>query len=88
MQRIPAHPQASENVDPRLSAPEVPPLHTRPSLAWVTVDIVDASVVDVWTAILAIGAFLVLNRWHGKLTVLYVVLGCGLIGAALKLTVL
>ena len=56
-------------------------------IAAVTVDILDTSVVDVYTAILAVGAFLVLNRWHGKLTVLYVVLGCGLIGAALQLTV-
>jgi chromate transporter len=52
----------------------------------VTVQIVDTSVVDVPTAVLAIGGFLVLNRWHGKLTVLYVVLGCGLIGAALQVT--
>ena len=44
----------------------------------------DNSVVDVWTAVLAIGAFLVLNRWHGKMTVLYVVLGCGLIGACIQ----
>ena len=57
-------------------------------IAAVTVEIVDASVVDAYTAALAIGAFLALNRWHGKLTVLYVVLGCGLIGAALQLTVL
>jgi chromate transporter len=56
-------------------------------IAAVAVSIVETSVVDVPTAILAIGAFLVLNRWHGKLTVLYVVLGCGLIGAALQLTV-
>jgi chromate transporter len=54
-------------------------------IAAVTVDIVDASVVDLPTAVLAIGAFLALNRWHGKLTVLYVVLGCGAIGAALQL---
>ena len=53
-------------------------------IAAVTVDIVDASVVDVPTALLAVGAFLVLNRWHGKLTVLYVVLGCGAIGALLQ----
>ncbi|HXR30028.1 MAG TPA: chromate efflux transporter [Solirubrobacterales bacterium] len=57
-------------------------------IAAVTVDIVDTSVVDAYTAVLAIGAFLALNRWHGKLTVLYVVLGCGLIGAGLQLTVL
>jgi chromate transporter len=50
-------------------------------IAAVTVDIVDASVVDAPTAVLAIGAFLVLSRWHGKLTVLYVVLGCGVAGA-------
>ena len=56
-------------------------------IAAVTVEIVDTSVVDVYTAILAIGAFAALTRWHGKLTVLYVVLGCGLIGAALQLTV-
>jgi chromate transporter len=55
-------------------------------IAAVTVQIVDTSVVDVPTALLAIGAFLALNRWHGKLTVVYVVLGCGLIGAALQLT--
>ncbi len=56
-------------------------------IAAVTVDIVDTSIVDGYTAALAIGAFLALNRWHGKLTVLWVVLGCGLIGAALQLTV-
>ena len=50
-------------------------------IAAVTVEIVEASVVDVPTALLAVGAFLALNRWHGKLTVLWVVLGCGLIGA-------
>jgi chromate transporter len=56
-------------------------------IAAVTVEIVKTSVVDVYTAILAIGAFLALNRWHGKMTVLYVVLGCGVIGALLQLTV-
>ena len=55
-------------------------------IASVTVQIVDTSVVDLPTALLAIGAFLALNRWHGKLTVVYVVLGCGLIGAALQLS--
>jgi chromate transporter len=54
-------------------------------IAAVTVDVVEASVVDVPTAVLAVGAFLVLNRWHGKLTVLYVVLGCGAVGALLQL---
>jgi chromate transporter len=53
-------------------------------IAAVTVDILDTSIVDVWTALLAVGAFLVLNRWHAKLTVLYVVAACGLLGAALQ----
>jgi chromate transporter len=53
-------------------------------IAAVTVDIIDASVVDVPTGLLAVGAFLMLNRWHGKLTVLYVVLGCGATGALLQ----
>src|SRR4051794_4012310 len=56
-------------------------------IAAVAVQIIDTSVVDVPTAILAVAAFLALNRWHGKLTVVYVVLGCGLVGAALQLTV-
>jgi chromate transporter len=56
-------------------------------IAAVTVEIVDTGVVDVPTALLALGAFAALMRFHGKLTVLYVVLGCGLIGVALQLTV-
>ena len=56
-------------------------------IAAVTVDIVDAGVTDAYTAALALAAFLALTRWHGKLTVLYVVLGCGLAGALLQLTV-
>jgi chromate transporter len=55
-------------------------------IAAVTVDIVETSVVDVPTAILAVGAFLVLMRTHSKLSVLYVVLGCGAIGAALQVS--
>jgi chromate transporter len=57
-------------------------------IAAVTIEILDTSVVDVPTALLAVGAFLVLGRFHSRVTVLYVVLGCGLIGAALQLTVL
>jgi len=53
-------------------------------IAAVTIDVVETSVVDVPTAAIAIIAFLVLNRWHGKLTVLYVVLGCGAAGALLQ----
>jgi chromate transporter len=56
-------------------------------IAAVTVDILDTSIVDVPTAILAVAGFLALSRWHGKLTVLYVVLGCGLVGALLQATV-
>ena len=56
-------------------------------IAAVTVDILEASIVDVYTAVLAIGAFAALQRWHGKLTVLWVVLACGAIGLALQATV-
>lgn len=56
-------------------------------IAAVTVEIVKTSVVDVYTAVLAIAAFLALNRWHGKLTVLYVVLSCGVVGVLLQATV-
>jgi chromate transporter len=56
-------------------------------IAAVTVEILDESVVDVPTAVLAASAFVVLYRFQAKLTVLFVVLGCGLIGAALQLTV-
>jgi chromate transporter len=55
-------------------------------IAAVTVDIVDTGLVDVPTAVLAVGAFVALNRWHGKLTVLYVVLGCGVVGVVLQTT--
>jgi len=55
-------------------------------IAAVTIDIVDTSVVDVPTAILAIGAFAVLMRWHSRASILYVVLGCGAIGGLLQAT--
>jgi chromate transporter len=55
-------------------------------IAAVTVDILDTSVVDAPTAILAAAAFLALNCWHGKLTVVAVVLSCGLAGVALQAT--
>jgi chromate transporter len=55
-------------------------------IAAVTVDIIDTGIVDVATVALAIGGFLVLNRWHGKLTVLWVVVGCGAIGALLQIS--
>jgi len=55
-------------------------------IAAVTVDILDASIVDVPTATLAVAAFGALNRWHGKLTVVAAVLGCGIAGAILQAT--
>jgi chromate transporter len=51
----------------------------------VTVEILDTSVVDVPTALLAAGAFLALNRWHSKLTVVYVMAVCGAIGVVLQM---
>ncbi|HEY8582915.1 MAG TPA: chromate efflux transporter [Capillimicrobium sp.] len=56
-------------------------------IAAVAVDVLETSIVDVPTALMAVGASLILNRWHGKLTVLYVVLGCGLLGLLLQATV-
>ncbi len=56
-------------------------------IAAVAAKIADTSIVDLPTALLAIGAFAALQRWHGKLTVLWVVATCGAIGAALQLTI-
>jgi chromate transporter len=56
-------------------------------IAAVTLDILDAGVVDIPTALLAVAAFAALTRWHSRLTVVGVVLGCGLVGAALQATV-
>ncbi|HWH45773.1 MAG TPA: chromate transporter, partial [Thermoleophilaceae bacterium] len=57
-------------------------------IAAVTVEILEASVVDLSSALLAVAAFALLYRFQGKLTILFVVLGCGLVGALLQLTVL
>jgi chromate transporter len=57
-------------------------------IAAVTVEIVQESVVDVPSAILAVAAFLALYRFPAKLALLYVVLACGIAGALLQLTVL
>jgi chromate transporter len=38
-------------------------------IAAVTVEIVRTGVVDVYTGLIAVGAFAALNRWHSKLTV-------------------
>ncbi len=53
----------------------------------VVVEILDTGVIDVWTALIAIAAFAALNTFHGKLTVLWVVLGSGLAGVLLQATV-
>jgi chromate transporter len=53
-------------------------------IAAVTVDILDASVVDVPTALIAAGAFLALNRWHSKLTIVYVMGACGALGLLIQ----
>ena len=56
-------------------------------IAAVTVEILETSVVDAYTAVIAVGAFLALNRWHGKLTVVYVMAASGALGVLLQLTV-
>jgi chromate transporter len=53
-------------------------------IAAVTVEILDTSIVDAPTAVLAMAAFVALNRWHGKLTVVAVVLGSGIVGVVLQ----
>lgn len=56
-------------------------------IAAVTVEIVETSVVDTYTAAIAVGAFLALNRWHGKLTVVYVMAVAGALGVLLQATI-
>src|SRR5215212_8688649 len=55
-------------------------------IAAVTVTILETSVVDVYTALIALGAFAALQRWHGKLTVVYVMASAGVIGVVLQHT--
>jgi chromate transporter len=56
-------------------------------IAAVTVTILETSVTDVYTALIALGAFAALNRWHSKLTVVYVMAAAGIIGVVLQHTV-
>lgn len=56
-------------------------------IAAVTVTILETSVVDVYTALIAVGAFAALNRWHSKLTVVYVMAVAGIVGVVLQSTV-
>ncbi len=57
-------------------------------IAAVTVTILETSVTDVYTALIALGAFAALNRWHSKTTVLYVMAAAGIIGVVLQHTVI
>ena len=57
-------------------------------IAAVAVDIAGTSIVDVPSALIALGAFAALMRWHGTLTVVWVMLAAGAVGAVLQLTVL
>ncbi|HEV7562115.1 MAG TPA: chromate efflux transporter [Solirubrobacterales bacterium] len=55
-------------------------------IAAVTVTILETSVSDVYTALIALGAFVALNRWHSKLTVVYVMAVAGVVGVVLQHT--
>jgi chromate transporter len=56
-------------------------------IAAVTVTILETSVTDAYTALIALGAFAALNRWHSKLTVVYVMAVAGIVGVILQHTV-
>ncbi|HET7444523.1 MAG TPA: chromate efflux transporter [Solirubrobacterales bacterium] len=56
-------------------------------IAAVTVTILETGVTDVYTALIALGAFAALQRWHGKLSVVYVMAAAGVIGAILQHTI-
>jgi chromate transporter len=56
-------------------------------IAAVTATILETSVVDVYTALIALGAFAALQRWHGKLTVVYVMGVAGILGVLLQHTI-
>jgi chromate transporter len=56
-------------------------------IAAVTVTILETSVTDVYTALIALGAFAALQRWHGKLTVVYVMAVAGIVGVVLQHTI-
>jgi len=53
-------------------------------IAAVTLDILETSIVDVPTAIIALLAFAALNRWHAKLTLVYVMAAAGIAGVAIQ----
>jgi chromate transporter len=55
-------------------------------IAAVTVTILETSITDAYTALIALGAFAALNRWHSKLTVVYVMGVAGILGVVLQHT--
>ncbi len=56
-------------------------------IAAVTVTILETSITDVYGALIALGAFAALQRWHSKLTVVYVMAVAGIVGVILQHTV-
>jgi chromate transporter len=56
-------------------------------IAAVTVTILETSITDVYGAMIALGAFVALHRWHSKLTVVYVMAVAGIVGVILQHTV-
>jgi chromate transporter len=56
-------------------------------IAAVTVTILETSITDVYGALIAFGAFAALQRWHSKLTVVYVMAVAGIVGVVLQHTV-
>ncbi len=57
-------------------------------IAAVTVEIVRVSITDLPAALIAITAFAILYRFQGKFTILFVVLGSGIVGGLLQITVI
>jgi chromate transporter len=55
-------------------------------IAAVTVTILESSVTDAYAALIALGAFVALNRWHSKLTVVYVMGAAGVVGVVVQHT--
>jgi chromate transporter len=56
-------------------------------IASVTVTILETSITDIYGAVIALGAFAALQRWHSKLTVVYVMAVAGIVGVILLHTI-
>jgi chromate transporter len=56
-------------------------------IASVTVTILETSITDVYGALIALGAFAALQRWHSNLTVVHVMAVAGIVGVILQHTV-